>query len=412
MSAATMPAMSSGFPAISLESRPAFAFVVVLHVAAIFLLAHLIDAHRITQRPPLTVEILKAPEPEKVQRPPKPKPLPPVVEVPPKEPPPKEPPPKKLIEKEPPKEIPPEPPKPEPVKVEPPPEPVVQKPDVAPKPLPLSELPPPPKPTSPVPVTPRPVAKPEAPVVDVAQPKPVQLAPREPVQRPTPVDRPTVAPAPVMPQPVVQRPETPVIAPPPRPVSTPQVREAPPPPTRVTQAPAPVEAPRMPDPTLAIARDVPEARPVQLAPREPSQRPAINRPTAPASVAAPAEVAIAEPTPQITFLPVPPPGASAEVVDEIALGAELLRANYLSNPKPLYPAISKRLKEQGTVLLRVFVTAEGQPTKVMLKESSGYPRLDRAAEQALPGWKFVPATREDKAVDAWVIVPIKFSLSN
>ncbi|MEO8006334.1 MAG: hypothetical protein ABI771_15575, partial [Betaproteobacteria bacterium] len=152
MTAATVPAMSSGFPAISLESRPAFAFVVVLHVIAIFLLAHLIDAHRVTQRQPLIVEILKAPEPEKKQPLPKLKPLPPVVEVPPQEPPPKEPPPKKLLEKEPPREIPPEPPRPQPVKVEPLPEPVVQKPDVLPKPLPLSELPPPPKPTSPVPV--------------------------------------------------------------------------------------------------------------------------------------------------------------------------------------------------------------------------------------------------------------------
>ena len=191
-------------------------------------------------------------------------------------------------------------------------------------------------------------------------------------------------------------------------------REAPQPPTRVTQAPAPapVEAPRLPDPTLAVKRDVQDARPAQLAPREPTQRPAVQRPAAPAPVAAPAQVAVGEPTPQIVFLPVPPPGASADVVDEISLGAELLRANYLSNPKPLYPAISKRMKEQGTVLLRVFVNAAGHPQKVTLKESSGVPRLDHAAEQAVPGWKFVPATRDDKAIDAWVIVPIKFSLND
>lgn len=118
------------------------------------------------------------------------------------------------------------------------------------------------------------------------------------------------------------------------------------------------------------------------------------------------------PQPQISVLPEPPPGASAKVVNEITLGAELLRANYLRNPKPLYPAASRRLKEQGTVLLRVFVTAAGQPTEVMLKESSGYERLDNAAKQAVTGWKFVPATRNDKPLDAWVIVPIKFSLGN
>jgi protein TonB len=126
----------------------------------------------------------------------------------------------------------------------------------------------------------------------------------------------------------------------------------------------------------------------------------------------PVPEAVAEPQPQVTVLPEPPPGASAEVVDEIALGGELLRANYLRNPKPLYPAISRRLKEQGTVLLRVFVTAAGQATEVMLKASSGFERLDNTAKTAVAGWKFVPATRDDKPVDAWVIVPIKFSLSN
>lgn len=129
-------------------------------------------------------------------------------------------------------------------------------------------------------------------------------------------------------------------------------------------------------------------------------------------VHAPVPEAVAEPQPQVTVPPEPPAGASTEVLDEIALGAELLRANYLRNPKPLYPAMSRRLKEQGTVLLRVFVTAAGHATQVTLKASSGFERLDSTAKTAVAGWRFVPAMRDDKPVDAWVIVPIKFSLSN
>jgi protein TonB len=203
-----------------------------------------------------------------------------------------------------------------------------------------------------------------------------------------------------------------VIDPPPRPAPPQAVRDKPLPPVRVVQAPAPVEVPRMPDPTLKVERDVPEARPVALAPREPARRQVPEQPRVAGPVNAPVPEAITEPQPQVTILPEPPPGASAEVLDEIALGAEMLRANYLRNPKPLYPAISRRLKEQGTVLLRVFVTAAGQPTQVTLKTSSGFERLDNTAKLAVTGWKFVPATREDKPVDAWVIVPIKFSLSN
>jgi protein TonB len=204
-----------------------------------------------------------------------------------------------------------------------------------------------------------------------------------------------------------------VIDPPPRPAPPPQiVRDRPLPPIRVEQAPVPVEMPRMPDPTLKVERDVPEARPVALAPREPARRPVAEQPAIAGPVNAPVQEAIAEPQPQVSVLPEPPPGASAEVLDEIALGADMLRANYLRNPKPLYPAISRRMKEQGTVYLRVFVTTDGHPKEVMLKTTSGFTRLDNAAQQAVTGWKFAPATRADKAVDAWVIVPIKFSLSN
>jgi protein TonB len=62
--------------------------------------------------------------------------------------------------------------------------------------------------------------------------------------------------------------------------------------------------------------------------------------------------------------------------------------------------------------LRVFVTAAGHAKDVTLKASSGFERLDNTAKLAVAGWKFVPAMRDDKPVDAWVIVPIKFSLSN
>lgn len=107
-----------------------------------------------------------------------------------------------------------------------------------------------------------------------------------------------------------------------------------------------------------------EAQPVSLAPREPQRRVVPENPTAVTAVSAPVDRPSVEPQPQVTILPEPPAGASAEVLGEIALGAEMLRANYLRNPKPLYPTISRRLKEQGTVLLRVFVTASGQPTRV------------------------------------------------
>ena len=86
------------------------------------------------------------------------------------------------------------------------------------------------------------------------------------------------------------------------------------------------------------------------------------------------------------------------------------RAAYLRNPEPAYPTPSRRLGEQGTVQLRVLVSADGHATHVDIHRSSGFPRLDEAAAQAVREWRFVPAKRGATAVEAQVIVPIVFRL--
>ena len=85
-------------------------------------------------------------------------------------------------------------------------------------------------------------------------------------------------------------------------------------------------------------------------------------------------------------------------------------ADYLHNPRPIYPPMSRRMGEEGKVLLRVRVEADGRPSHVEVKASSGFTRLDQAAEQAVRQWRFVPAKSGNEAISAWVIVPISFSL--
>lgn len=86
-------------------------------------------------------------------------------------------------------------------------------------------------------------------------------------------------------------------------------------------------------------------------------------------------------------------------------------AAYLANPKPAYPMASRRLGEAGVVRLRVLVGSEGQALQVELDRGSGYSRLDRAALEAVAGWRFIPARRGDLAVASWVVVPIEFALN-
>lgn len=68
------------------------------------------------------------------------------------------------------------------------------------------------------------------------------------------------------------------------------------------------------------------------------------------------------------------------------------------------------MQEQGKVLLRVLVSAEGKPGKIELSSSSGSDRLDQAARAAVARWRFIPARQGDRDVETWVIVPIIFKL--
>jgi periplasmic protein TonB len=93
--------------------------------------------------------------------------------------------------------------------------------------------------------------------------------------------------------------------------------------------------------------------------------------------------------------PVVPPSADAQQVN---------------NPAPAYPAISKKLKEEGTVLLTILVTKEGRVAEAQIKTSSGHKRLDDAAVRAIKRWKFNPATQAGEPVDYWYEIDFEFSL--
>jgi periplasmic protein TonB len=160
---------------------------------------------------------------------------------------------------------------------------------------------------------------------------------------------------------------------------------------------------------------------IELAPETPPLPPR-PKPAAPVRIPAPV-VAVAtpveSPAPAVFTVPVQPPApvsqppiAAPAPTPAPPLVSARFDADYLQNPAPAYPHISKRLGEEGKVLLRVFVSANGSPEKVELRASSGYQRLDHAAQEAVSRWRFVPAKRGEQAVTAWVVVPIVFSLQS
>lgn len=88
-----------------------------------------------------------------------------------------------------------------------------------------------------------------------------------------------------------------------------------------------------------------------------------------------------------------------------------VRLEYARAPAPSYPRAALREGVEGTVLLQVLVDVDGRPLRVDVHRSSGDRRLDLAARgQVLRHWRFRPAIRDGRAVQAIGLVPINFSL--
>ena len=140
----------------------------------------------------------------------------------------------------------------------------------------------------------------------------------------------------------------------------------------------------------------------------------MQTPSAEESLPEPTQLAPPPPAPRQQQCPaaaitqnVPKPAARAPGV----AGRTLAKPDYLRNPPPKYPAESRKLGEEGVVLLKVAVTAEGRAGDVQLQRSSGFARLDEAALKAVRRWEFNPARAGLTPVPCTVEVPVRFGLN-
>ena len=83
-----------------------------------------------------------------------------------------------------------------------------------------------------------------------------------------------------------------------------------------------------------------------------------------------------------------------------------------TNRAPAYPRLARERGEQGRVLLRVNVSADGSPIEVAVVQTSGHPSLDSAALTAIREWRFVPAMQAGRPVPAEADVPVRFRLDD
>ncbi|MDM0032056.1 TonB family protein [Variovorax sp. J22P271] len=81
------------------------------------------------------------------------------------------------------------------------------------------------------------------------------------------------------------------------------------------------------------------------------------------------------------------------------------------NKPPIYPAIAKQNEQEGRVVIRVWIDAEGRPSKAGVRESSGHVTLDQAALDAVRAWDFLPGRRNAVTEGMWFNIPISFKLA-
>lgn len=115
----------------------------------------------------------------------------------------------------------------------------------------------------------------------------------------------------------------------------------------------------------------------------------------------------------------PPAAAASQALNHNAMAAPRndiyvpanSNAAYLNNTNPDYPLRARQRHWQGTVLLKVYVGADGHALKVVIARSSGHEMLDDSALEAVRQWRFVPAKRGDIPEASWATVPIQFELN-
>lgn len=83
----------------------------------------------------------------------------------------------------------------------------------------------------------------------------------------------------------------------------------------------------------------------------------------------------------------------------------------IHNPKPHYPLASRRLREQGLVVVKLCVNEQGIVGKAVVSKGSGFQNLDQSALKALSQWRFNPiASNSTNFFSQCFQTPVQFTL--
>lgn len=156
-------------------------------------------------------------------------------------------------------------------------------------------------------------------------------------------------------------------------------------------------------------------RPVQKSEKTAKPENIVNTPTA-VTVASKSENPDAiQVAPAISEIPPAPNHTPITAAPSVAKvepsGPKVISAvEYIQAPQADYPAMAKRMGEEGRVVMQVLVNDKGRAEKVEIIKSSGFNRLDESAKTALMRAIFKPYVEDGKSVTVLATASINFSL--
>jgi len=159
-----------------------------------------------------------------------------------------------------------------------------------------------------------------------------------------------------------------------------------------------------------IKHEVAELKAQVIAPTKPETQVAIPKPTliVPKDTIRPPEVVVQTPQPQSTITTkMAPASPSTSAAQSRASGITS------THTTPPYPPGAKKDEKQGTVVLHINISAQGDVTTATVSKSSGVPELDQTAvDWVIKHWKYKPATNNGTAVASTSDAQVVFNLKN
>lgn len=146
---------------------------------------------------------------------------------------------------------------------------------------------------------------------------------------------------------------------------------------------------------------------IEQAPQQPEvqlPKPTLIKP--PDDSIAPPQIVVQQPVPQTIAQKVAPPVPTQAVAPTRATGVSSTHST------PPYPPDAKKAGQQGTVVLHILISAQGDVTSATVSKSSGVPILDQTAVSwVIAHWKYKPASQNGIAMasasDAQVVFNLK-----